>query len=158
MCPWDVIRIGWWTRNHRTLKHSKYFQRILHKHSQSIHYWQPRHMTTTTHTAETFLSVTIWIHHSQYRKSNSTQCTEHSWPSVLTNPQEPTKSVLDCWKQPQGNYRPISVLCTLSKILKRHVHDSLYTYLMSHNMHDGQSSFGAKHSCETALNHMVRKY
>ena len=29
---------------------------------------------------------------------------------------------------------------------------------MSHNMlHDGQSVFRAKHSCETALNHMVPK-
>ena len=30
----------------------------------------------------------------------------------------------------KGNYRPISV----SKILERHVHDSLYIYLLSHNM------------------------
>ena len=30
---------------------------------------------------------------------------------------------------------------------------------MSHNMlHDGQSGFRAKHSCETALNHMVHKW
>ena len=59
----------------------------------------------------------------------------------------------------KGNYRPISVLCALSKILERHVHDSLYTYLMSHNMlHDGQSGFCAKHSCETALNHMVHTW
>ena len=40
----------------------------------------------------------------------------------------------------KGNYRSISVLCALSKILERHVHDSLYTYIMSHNkLHDGQS-------------------
>lgn len=59
----------------------------------------------------------------------------------------------------KGNYRPISVLCVLSKILERHVHDSLYAYLMSHNMlHDGQSGFRAKHSCETALNNMVHKW
>ena len=59
----------------------------------------------------------------------------------------------------KGNYRPISVLCALSKILERHVHDSLYTYLMSQNMlHDGQSGFRAKHSCETASNHMVYKW
>ena len=59
----------------------------------------------------------------------------------------------------KGNDRPISVLCALSKILEKHVHDSLYTYLMSHNMlHDGQSDFRAKHSCETALDHMVHKW
>ena len=59
----------------------------------------------------------------------------------------------------KGSYRPISVLCALSKILERHVNDSLYSYFMSHNMlHDGQSGFRAKHSCETALNHMVHKW
>ena len=59
----------------------------------------------------------------------------------------------------KDNYRPISILCALSKILQRHVHDSLYTYIMSHNMlHDCQSGFRAKHSCETALNHMVHKW
>ena len=51
----------------------------------------------------------------------------------------------------KGSYRPISVLCALNKIFERHVHDSLYTYLMSHNMlHDGQSGFRAEYSCETA--------
>ena len=59
----------------------------------------------------------------------------------------------------KGNYRPISILCALSKILERHVHDSLYAYLMSHNMlHESQSGFRAKHSCETALNHMVHMW
>ena len=59
----------------------------------------------------------------------------------------------------KGNYRPISILCALSKILERHVHDSLYTYLMYHNMlHDGQSGYRAMHSCETAMNHMVHKW
>ena len=56
----------------------------------------------------------------------------------------------------KGNYRPISVLCALSKILERHVYDCLYTYLMPHNMqHDGQSGFHAKHSYKTALNYVV---
>ena len=56
----------------------------------------------------------------------------------------------------KGNYRPKSVLCALSKILERRVHD---LYLMSYNMlHDGQSGFRAKHSCTTALNHMMRKW
>ena len=59
----------------------------------------------------------------------------------------------------KGNYRQISILCALSKILGRHVHDIMYTYLMSHNMlHEGQSGFRAKHSCETALNHMVHEW
>ena len=34
-----------------------------------------------------------------------------------------------------------------------------YTYLMFHNMlQDGQTGFHAKHSCETALNHMVHEW
>ena len=70
-----------------------------------------------------------------------------------------TLSVVTGPTENKGNYRPISVLCGLSKILERHVHDSLYTCLMSHNMlHDCQSGFRAKHSCETALNHTVHKW
>ena len=33
-----------------------------------------------------------------------------------------------------NNYRPISVLCGVSKIVERHVHDALYTYLTEHNL------------------------
>ena len=59
----------------------------------------------------------------------------------------------------KGNYRPISVLCALSEILERHVHDSLYNYLVSHNMlYGGQSGFCAQHSCETVLSYMVHKW
>ena len=32
-----------------------------------------------------------------------------------------------------NNYRPISVLCGVSKIVERHVHDALYKYLTEHN-------------------------
>ena len=59
----------------------------------------------------------------------------------------------------KGNYRPISVLHALSKILERHVHDSLYNYLVSHNMlYGGQSGFRTQDSCETALNYMMHKW
>ncbi len=41
------------------------------------------------------------------------------------------------------NYRPISILCVLSKILeKKHVHNNLYAFLTQHNL---------IHSFETAL-------
>ena len=33
-----------------------------------------------------------------------------------------------------NNYRPISVLCGVSKIVERHVHGALYTYLTEHNL------------------------
>ena len=61
----------------------------------------------------------------------------------------------------KGNYRPISVLSAISKILERHVgglHDSLYAYIMARNLlHGSQSGFRTQHSCETALNYMVPK-
>ena len=51
-----------------------------------------------------------------------------------------------------------SLMCSQQDIGETCI-DSLYTYLMFHNMlHGGQSGFRAKHSCETALNHMVHKW
>ena len=62
------------------------------------------------------------------------------------------KGPTDC----MGNFRPISILCTLSKILERHVHNHLYNYLMTENLlHPSQSGFRPNHSCETALAHMT---
>ena len=59
----------------------------------------------------------------------------------------------------KGNYRPISVLSALSKILERQVHDSLYAYLMARNLlHGSQFGFRTQHSCETAQNYMVHKW
>ena len=51
-----------------------------------------------------------------------------------------------------SNYRPISVLPILSKILERSVHDQLYNYLTCNNLlHPCQSGFRSKHSTNTAL-------
>ncbi|KAL9956690.1 hypothetical protein ACROYT_G038209 [Oculina patagonica] len=51
-----------------------------------------------------------------------------------------------------NNYRPISVLPVLSKVIERHVHDSLYGYLMDNNLiYSKQSGFRKRHSTETAL-------
>ena len=59
----------------------------------------------------------------------------------------------------KGNYRPISVLSAHSKILERHVHDSLYAYLMVRNLlHGSQSGFRTQHYFETALHYMVHKW
>ena len=50
------------------------------------------------------------------------------------------------------NYRPISVLSTLSKVLEKHVSISLYSYLQDNNLiYINQSAFRAHHSTETAL-------
>ena len=55
-----------------------------------------------------------------------------------------------------NNYRPISILPVLSKVLEKHVHDCLSAYLNEHNLlHKTQSGFRSQHSCETALVHMI---
>ncbi|KAK3533229.1 hypothetical protein QTP70_013668 [Hemibagrus guttatus] len=51
-----------------------------------------------------------------------------------------------------SNYRPVSLLSFLSKILERIVCNQLSDYLMQNNLHDpNQSGFKAAHSTETAL-------
>ncbi|KAK3532253.1 hypothetical protein QTP86_012531 [Hemibagrus guttatus] len=51
-----------------------------------------------------------------------------------------------------SNYRPVSLLSFLSKILERIVCNQLSDYLMQNNLHDpNQSGFKAAHSIETAL-------
>ncbi|KAK3562932.1 hypothetical protein QTP86_011613 [Hemibagrus guttatus] len=51
-----------------------------------------------------------------------------------------------------SNYRPVSLLSFLSKILERVVYNQLSDYLMQNNLHDpNQSGFKAAHSTETAL-------
>lgn len=50
------------------------------------------------------------------------------------------------------NYRPISVLPVLSKVIERHMQNCLYTFLNDHNLvHSRQSGFRKQHSTETAL-------
>ena len=50
------------------------------------------------------------------------------------------------------NYRPISILSTLSKIIERVVHSQLYEYLISNNLlSNNQFGFRSKRSTATAL-------
>ena len=51
-----------------------------------------------------------------------------------------------------NNYRPISVLPVLSKVIERHVHDTLYSYQSDNTLiYAKQSGFRKRHSTETAL-------
>lgn len=59
-------------------------------------------------------------------------------------------------KNDPHNYRPISILPTISKIFERHIASQLQAFFTKHNViHDGQSGFRKNHSCHTALIRLV---
>ncbi len=48
----------------------------------------------------------------------------------------------------QNNFTPITILCTLSKILEWHIHDILYNFLIKNNLpYLAQLGFRALYSC-----------
>ena len=52
----------------------------------------------------------------------------------------------------KNNYRPISVLPVISKVLERHLHNAIHTFLKNNNLlYRFQSGFRRQHSTETAL-------
>ena len=51
-----------------------------------------------------------------------------------------------------NNFRPISILSLLSKLIERHTHKHLINFLNEHNLLcQSQSGFCPQHSCHTAL-------
>ena len=55
-------------------------------------------------------------------------------------------------KSDPSDYRPISILPTISKIFEKHVNKHLMNYLNKYRLiHENQSGFRQKHSCQTAL-------
>ena len=55
-----------------------------------------------------------------------------------------------------GNYRPISILPTISKLYERHVASQIHEYLVTFNLlHTEQSGFRQFHSCQTALTKLI---
>jgi hypothetical protein len=54
------------------------------------------------------------------------------------------------------NYRPISILPTISKIFERHIASRLQGFFQKTKIiHEGQSGFRKKHSCNTALLRLI---
>jgi retron-type reverse transcriptase len=58
----------------------------------------------------------------------------------------------------RSNFRPISVLAVISKILERHVHNSFYHFLTEYNLFvENQFGFRTSRSCELAVTHLTDK-
>ena len=62
-------------------------------------------------------------------------------------------------KTDPSNYRPISVLSVISKLIEKHVTKHLFGYLNKYNLlHKSQSGFRKHHSCNTALINLLDKW
>jgi hypothetical protein len=58
-----------------------------------------------------------------------------------------------------NNYRPISILTILSKIIEKHVHDAFYEFLSKYDLLSvHQSGFRKHHSCETGLATLISEW
>ena len=78
-------------------------------------------------------------------------CCPDKWKEAKVSPLHKSRPLEEI-----NNYRQISILPVLSKVLERHVSDSLTMYLNENDLlHKTQSGFRSHHSCETALNHMT---
>lgn len=62
-------------------------------------------------------------------------------------------------KDDLGNYRPISILPTLSKLFERHIADQIHLYFKETNIiHQNQSGFRRNHSSHTALLRLIESW
>ncbi|MCG7877652.1 MAG: reverse transcriptase family protein [Candidatus Thiodiazotropha endolucinida] len=62
-------------------------------------------------------------------------------------------------KDDPSNYRPISILPTISKIFEKHVNSHLMAFLNKYKLiHECQSGFRHKHSCNTALIKLIDQW
>ena len=59
-------------------------------------------------------------------------------------------------KDNMNNYRPISLLCVMSKILEKHVYNNVISYFNRNKLLvDNQSGSSSNHSCQTGLTKLV---
>ena len=88
--------------------------------------------------------------------SIETTCVENDWKNARVTPifKSGDNHIVN-------NYRPVSVLPIVSKILERHVFNAFYEYLSNNKLITcSQSDFRPKpkYSCETALNSLVDRW
>ena len=77
-----------------------------------------------------------------------------SWKVAKVIPLPKTKDLSD-----PNKFRPISLLPSLSKPFEKHVQKHLYQFFESHELlYDLQSGFRAKHSCHSALIHLINRW
>lgn len=69
------------------------------------------------------------------------------WKKARVSPSHKGESINE-----RSNFRPLSILSILSKILERHVFDSSYGFLQQYRLlNENQHGFRKSHSCETLL-------
>ena len=62
-------------------------------------------------------------------------------------------------KDNMNNYRPISLLCVMSKILEKHVYNNVISYFNRNKLLvDNQSGSRSNHSCQTGLTKLVNSW
>ena len=93
------------------------------------------------------------VHHILYLSISQSEFPD-AWKSAQVKPLFKSGAKSDL-----NNYRPISILPILSKILEKHVHDSFNAYLNHYKLIlKSQSGFRKQHSCETALVCIIDKW
>jgi len=88
---------------------------------------------------------------SIFNRSISTGNFPTLWKTARITPVHKSGSHSD-----KNNYRPISILCIVSKLLERHIHKCISAYISTYNLlYTAQSGFRTNHSCETALAKLI---